>query len=577
MFNSRYFPIFLALLLALSVLPVLGLPGISSSSEARETHVAAIIKASNEWILPDRNGFVPSKPLLHHWITVVTSHFTGTVDEFSSRFPSALLGIVVIVSLFLFSKKLFEIKEFSSRKSAELAFLTALILTTTYGFFSMMLLSMVDMTFSSFVVLGLFWILFKIFEQVLKEKEGLSISQSDWSVFFVCCALATLAKGPLGLILPCIILGAVLFTLLGLKKTCILTLKPNFGWLIYVSLSLPWYYLAKQRSGSSFVDRQIFFENIKRFTGAENINAEPFWFYIPGFIERSAPWSVFFIILIIWQLRSKRQQLLTKDIIRPLLIGITAALVFFSVSSGKRNSYLLPLYPLCAFAGVWIYAQWSELVNVTKKDRVNNLLKIIAKWICVLIVLISLGTILFMQLAPASLFHKNEILIAQQFIHANALRLIFGPLLALIALAFCFLRKKENSYCSVASLFIVCAFLSSILSASAGIKAAYKDYPQMAKEIEFQSAGRTIVAVRDRYDELLDPVFLYLGFPIQILDPKAFSSLCSPNALYMARQSTLADFGQEVKVVEELLLTERAGKARSVKERAISLFHCSYS
>lgn len=65
--------------------------------EPREGIVVTEMNTSGNWILPKVNGeYIPFKPPLFHWMGVIAARLFGGVNEFSLRFPSALLGILGI-------------------------------------------------------------------------------------------------------------------------------------------------------------------------------------------------------------------------------------------------------------------------------------------------------------------------------------------------------------------------------------------------------------------------------------------------------------------------------------------------
>jgi 4-amino-4-deoxy-L-arabinose transferase-like glycosyltransferase len=58
----------LTLLVALVLAWPLAAPGIGTHGEAREGLVVQDLVARGHWVLPLRNGELPSKPPLFHWI-----------------------------------------------------------------------------------------------------------------------------------------------------------------------------------------------------------------------------------------------------------------------------------------------------------------------------------------------------------------------------------------------------------------------------------------------------------------------------------------------------------------------------
>ena len=78
---------FLLLFFALGELPFF------TRGEPREGLVVWEMYSSGNWILPAVNGdYIPFKPPLFHWLALLVSFFFGRVDEFTLRFPSALLA-----------------------------------------------------------------------------------------------------------------------------------------------------------------------------------------------------------------------------------------------------------------------------------------------------------------------------------------------------------------------------------------------------------------------------------------------------------------------------------------------------
>ena len=75
----------------------IGLPSFIGGSEAREAQVIEVILRSNEWVLPLRNGIIPSKPPLFHWTGAALALIAGGVSEFLARLPSHLYALGVLV------------------------------------------------------------------------------------------------------------------------------------------------------------------------------------------------------------------------------------------------------------------------------------------------------------------------------------------------------------------------------------------------------------------------------------------------------------------------------------------------
>jgi 4-amino-4-deoxy-L-arabinose transferase-like glycosyltransferase len=580
----------LFLLLAVSILPVLGLAKISGSSEAREAHVAQVIVNTAEWVLPDRNGFVPSKPILHHWLIASFSFLTNTVDEFSARLPSALLGILLIVLLYSFAQKLLQVL---APKDNSLALFAALILCSSYGFFRMFFSSMVDLSFAFFCCLAMLTGIKPLLLALAKKQAQACLSRYDWILFFVFCGLATLAKGPLGFVLPCLFLGVFYCSSYGIKAALSECLRPKIAWIFFILIACPWYVLAYFKAESAFLERQLFFENFQRFFGGENVNSEPFWFYLPSLLSRMAPWSFVLIVALIVFAKSKKELALQPQIkiIKALGLSLLACLALFSFSAGKRHSYLLPLFPVFTLLLIILInfirasetiAQPSKLIftvqNYLKKQTFSMFFFGLARYLSLLMLACLLLLSLFFLISKPE---QLELIISSDFILGNFLRLAFAPVLALSILCYCrrvhalSQKKSARPDLALSSLFLFCATFSSLIASINGIKGEFRNYPQMAADMLKQAGPVQIVAVRNKYDELLDPIFFYLAKPVKVYAENEISSVCDgTDRLLLIRKDVFLGLAEKDRFVEESYYQELVGNPNSIKRRAISAVRC---
>jgi len=104
----------------------------------------------------------------------------------------------------------------------------------------------------------------------------------------VICGFGLLAEGPLGVVLPFLVIAGVAFYHWGISGVRNV-IQP--GWIWALIVGLPWYVLATISGQDSFIARQIIFENIERFFGGDGIVAKPLSFYWEHFWGQAAPWS----------------------------------------------------------------------------------------------------------------------------------------------------------------------------------------------------------------------------------------------------------------------------------------------
>jgi 4-amino-4-deoxy-L-arabinose transferase-like glycosyltransferase len=323
-------------LCAIIYLPYLGNTPFFDKGEPREALAVQDIVQRGEWLFPlKRATAIPSKPPLFHWSAALTEKIIGTLDEATIRFPSALYATLGVLLICLLGRKLF---------GAPAGLLAGAILATTMLYQNQALSARVDMTLCFFVSLSLvlFYALYRNF-----------LSHPLWYfVLYGLVGLGTLAKGPLGILLP----GLVIAVFLVVKKRWDLVKKFAFhpGVLLTLVIAVGWYGMAITRGGEGFVDRQLLKENLERFFGGSG-HSHPVYYYVPYLFSMGLPWSLFFPFMF-WDWFKRGSG--SDDDQLFLMIWAGVMFVFFSLSAGKRAVYLLPIYPaLALLLAVWFQQQ----------------------------------------------------------------------------------------------------------------------------------------------------------------------------------------------------------------------------
>ncbi|MGH8006277.1 MAG: ArnT family glycosyltransferase, partial [Candidatus Binatia bacterium] len=195
---TRFSPLTLATLLFLIAFVAfswrLGEGPIVRTMEGREALVMQEIARTGNWVLPLRNGeTIPSKPPLLHWIGVAVAGLSGDVSEWSVRFPGALFSALSVALTCLLGCRL---------AGREVGVLAALLLLTTPGVVELAREGWVDPALSFFVLAALASF-FSMYE---------SGNWRGWCslAFYLSLAGAVLSKGPIGYILPALVILAYL-------------------------------------------------------------------------------------------------------------------------------------------------------------------------------------------------------------------------------------------------------------------------------------------------------------------------------------------------------------------------------
>lgn len=310
--------------------------------ESKEALIVWEMVNGGGWILPLRNGVEqPLKPPLFHWIGAFFSLFIG-LNEFAVRFPSALFSTATVLGTFFFGRSLWNWRA---------GLLAALILATSPEWVRWSISARSDMVLLFFLTTAQF-LFFCAFQERATQRRTLIL-------LYASIGFAVLAKGPLGLLLPVVIIGTFLWW--AKEFTFLRRLHLGHGMLIAGGIAASWYLLALGQGGGEFFQRQILDENVLRFFASEKggpSREHTLLYYLPTLFIGMLPWSLFFPALglalyrtdDIWQEKKRLY----------LLIWIGVEFLFFSFASGKRSNYILPLYPaLALLLGRW----WQELIE----------------------------------------------------------------------------------------------------------------------------------------------------------------------------------------------------------------------
>jgi 4-amino-4-deoxy-L-arabinose transferase-like glycosyltransferase len=305
--------------------------------EPREGLVVQAMYATGNWILPLINGdYIPFKPPLFHWVGVLTALVVGRVDEFVVRLPSALLGMLGVLMTYGVGRRLW------NRRAGLVA---AVVLTTGFEWWHAATITQVDMTLAFFILAALMLFYFLYQEEHARTARSLALA------FLL--ALATLAKGPLGVAVPSFVI--LVFLLLRRDLAFLKKLPLLRGAGIFLLVAGSWYGLAFLQEGWSFLRRQIWDETLRTGVGSYG-HHQPVYYFVPVLFYNMLPWSFFFPALAVFLYRKRHR--LAEEHMFYLLTWLVAVFVFFSVFLGKRGIYILPLYPAVALLfGAW----WSAL------------------------------------------------------------------------------------------------------------------------------------------------------------------------------------------------------------------------
>ena len=413
--------------------PFLGLTDFYSKGEPREAVVAYTMVEHGNWILPINNGGdIPYKPPFFHWCIALFSLLQGHVSEFTSRLPSALALVAMSVGGFVF---------FAKRKNANMALLATLLSLTAFEVHRAGINCRVDMVNTAFMV-GALFLMFRWWERGKHTMPWLAI---------LCMSGATLTKGPVGMLLPCAVMGVFMLT----QRESLWSTVWRLGLTALLSLVLPlcWYYAAYLQGGDEFL-RLVKEENIDRLLGkmAYESHENPFWYNFLTLITGWLPYTLLFVFSLFvlpWKRFSKSGFMQSVRRAEPMQVFVWLAfgliLFFYCIPKSKRSVYLLPCYPFMA----WLMAQYVVWLVANRLSAVKAyvwLMGVLGVVLSVAFVVLKTGVV------PDTLFHGKHaadniaMLHALESISVSPSHLLFALLPAAVGVATIMtLLKKDDA------------------------------------------------------------------------------------------------------------------------------------
>jgi len=275
-----------------------------------------------EWLTPRIFGKPQfEKPVLYYWLIILSFKMFG-INEFAARFPSAVFGILGVLGVYFLGRQLF------SRKTA---IYSSLVTISSILYIILSRACVTDMVLSTCITFAFLFYL-------------LGYSKGHNKLFYLLSSLslglAVLTKGPIGVILPVFIIG--LYLLLRKEFQAIRKFPYFSATIVFLAVSVPWYYLMYRVYGAEFIDHFFGFQNVTRFMSPEHRIGDVFYFYVPVVLCGFFPWSIF-LPYGIHQIVKYDKANFTKHLF--LLIWVAVFFVFFSISRTKLVTYIFPLFP----------------------------------------------------------------------------------------------------------------------------------------------------------------------------------------------------------------------------------------
>ncbi|MEQ8381425.1 MAG: glycosyltransferase family 39 protein [Coleofasciculus sp. A1-SPW-01] len=365
----------------------LGSTGLVDETEPLFAEAARQMTVTGDWITPYFNGETRfDKPPLVYWLMAIGYHLIG-VNEWAVRLPSAMSAIALTILGFytlryfgisrprtLVDHQQMDVEDTPKSPNLERQrWLSAGIGATLIALNPITLVwartGVSDMLLSGCMGTALLCFFIGYVQgETGKQEAGAQDSRycgqimgdpkpilgfaSGWYLaFYILIALAILAKGPVGFVLPGLIIGAFLLYL-GKFWQVVREMRLVWGLGLIGVLAIPWYVLVTLANGEDYIEKFFGYHNIERFVGVVNHHWAPWYFYFLVVLVGFAPWSCYLPLAIarlrFWQVKKWRESPRVSQLGLFALCWFAGVFGFFTIAVTKLPSYVLPLMPAAA-------------------------------------------------------------------------------------------------------------------------------------------------------------------------------------------------------------------------------------
>lgn len=306
---------------------------ITDSVESNYALTAKEMVISGDWISPQIYGhYWYDKPVLFYWLTALGFKLFG-FTEFAARFFPAVFGLLGLALVCWGGKKLY---------NEQAGFISGLVLLSSVEFF---LISKSIITDA---------VLFVFFSgTLLYFCLGYSTGRRlYWYDMYACAALATLTKGPVGFLLP----GLIIVLFLAVQRDFKVVLRCHIvsGLILFLAIAAPWYLAMYNLHGSDFINTFFGTHNFLRATVSEHPRDNVIYYYAAVNILALFPWSGVIPVAIYdkWR-RCGKFNLQPRE--KFLLLWVLVVFGFFQLMATKYITYTYPLlFPAALLIGGYL-------------------------------------------------------------------------------------------------------------------------------------------------------------------------------------------------------------------------------
>ena len=303
----------------------------NGDQESPSAYVLDVVKNGNWLCQHDLDGDITSKPPLWTWLSAALTLAWGRINLFTLYLPGAAAAFGVMALVFIWGRKIFNVR-------AALFAAIALVLSSAGS--KWMGLARTDGVFA-FMTAATAFLAWRAW-----NRGG------GWTWFWLLAAVATLTKGPLGVVLGASGLLACWWERRSGERL------PLKGWhwpgiVLFLAIVVGWFWLAYSQEGQPLIDKMLGKELVGHITSRNShFPGSLIWQPPVFFLGTAAPWS-FVSCLGFWRIwKHPAQNSPERRLERFLFCWFMTGLVIFSIAPHQRADLIWPiLAPSALIAG----------------------------------------------------------------------------------------------------------------------------------------------------------------------------------------------------------------------------------
>jgi 4-amino-4-deoxy-L-arabinose transferase-like glycosyltransferase len=312
----------------------LGRAPLVGADEPRYAEVAREMYVRGDAVTPTLGGHTWfEKPALPYWLAMASYGLFG-VSEQSARLGACCAGLLTLLLLGVLAGTVEQQADESLRGYRLVATATA---ATSAG----LMVFARALNFDIFITAATTGALVCFLLAELKEEKR--AARLALAGFYSLMGVGLLAKGLLGIVLPCGVIGC--YYLLRRSWPPFLTTL-LWGLPLMCAVAAVWYAPVIARHGRTFINEFFIQHHFARYVSNKYHHPQPFYFYPPVLALMALPWTAFLVAALVrarkWHWRGDA----ATDRLRVYAFAwVVVPVAFFSLSGSKLPGYILPALP----------------------------------------------------------------------------------------------------------------------------------------------------------------------------------------------------------------------------------------